>query len=86
MIKQNYLITFDEKTPMTTEEILKMNEKRFISHSTIIKCAKCGNEFKINNRYKLPFRFKKINDSIGEIIMPCASCHEEYDLGICIHT
>jgi len=70
---------------MKSEEILKINEKRFVSHSTGIICAKCGGEFKINNRHRLPFTFEKLNDKIGKIYMPCPKCGEEYDLGICTH-
>lgn len=69
-----------------TEEILESNEKRFVSHSTGMKCAKCGEEFKITNRHILPFEFEKLNDNIGRIWIPCPRCNESYDLGICRHT
>lgn len=70
---------------IATEEILNANEKRFVSHTTTIKCAKCGVELKINNRHLLPFEYEKINNSIGKIWIPCPICDEKYDLGICRH-
>lgn len=70
---------------MKSEDILKLNEKRFISQTTKIICAHCGADFKISNRHKLPFEVEKLNDDIGKIWMPCPSCNEKYDLGICIY-
>ena len=51
---------------MTTEQILEINERRFVSQRTGIVCASCGADFKISNRHLLPFEFE-----IGR-----ASCRE----------
>lgn len=68
-----------------SDQILKMNDRRFISQTTKIICAMCGEDFKISNRHKLPFKFELLNNKIGKIWMPCPKCGEEYDLGICIY-
>ncbi len=68
---------------MKTEEILKINSRRFVSHTTRINCAHCGNDFKINNREPIPFEYQTINKNIGKIYLKCPNCKEEYDLGIC---
>ena len=70
---------------LTTEQILEMNGKRFVSQTTRMVCASCGAEFEVNNRHLLPFEFEKLNDTIGKIWIPCPRCDEKYDLGICKH-
>lgn len=71
---------------MTTDEILELNEKRFVSHTTTMICASCGTAFKISNRHIIPFEFEILNEQIGKIWMPCPKCDEQYDLGICRYT
>ena len=68
---------------MTTEQILELNEKRFVSHLTNMVCALSGAAFKVSNSYLLAFKFEKINDTIGRIWIPCSSCSAKYDLGVC---
>lgn len=70
---------------MDTNQILKNNEKRFVSQTTKLTCATCGSDFKVSNRQALPFQFEKLNDEIGKIWMSCENCKTTYDLGICKH-
>ena len=72
-----------KENKMTTEQILELNEKRFVSHTTNMVCALCGITFKVSNRHLLPFTFEKIDDTIGRIWISCSSCGEKYDLGVC---
>lgn len=68
---------------LSTDEILELNEKRFISNTTGMNCSKCGTDFKVSNRHILPFEFEILNGNIGKIWIPCPRCDEKYDLGIC---
>ena len=68
---------------LSTDEILELNEKRFISNTTGMNCSKCGTNFKVSNRHILPFEFEILNGNIGKIWIPCPRCNEKYDLGIC---
>lgn len=68
---------------LSTDEILDLNEKRFISNTTGMNCSKCGTDFKVSNRHVLPFEFEILNENIGKIWIQCPRCDEKYDLGIC---
>lgn len=68
---------------LSTDEILELNKKRFISNTTGMNCSKCGTDFKVSNRNLLPFEFEILNGSIGKIWIQCPRCDKKYDLGIC---
>lgn len=82
-LKQALNIPVVRLSNLSTDEILELNEKRFISNTTGMNCSKCGTDFKVSNRHILPFEFEILNGNIGKIWIPCPRCDEKYDLGIC---
>lgn len=64
-----------------SNSILASNENRFVSQTTGITCAKCGDTYKLNNRHLIPFRVERASKHLIQIFIPCPRCNEEYDLG-----
>lgn len=68
---------------MNSEDIIKLNKKRFISQTTHLICAKCGSDNKVSNRDILPFNLIELTNNLIQINFTCEKCSETYDLGIC---
>ena len=68
----------------SAQKELEFNKNRFLSQSTSITCPFCGNNFKVSNRYKLPFEIENLENGLGKIWITTACCDKTYDLGTCI--
>ena len=67
----------------TAEEHLLSLSKRFVSHTTHIRCAECGKETPVSNRVKSPFSVVNLNNGLYEVNFVCAVNGCQYDLTTC---
>lgn len=66
------------------DDVLRINQDRFISQTTHTICAKCGGDTSLTNRELLPFKTELVVDKLVRIYFPCPKCDECYDIGLSV--
>lgn len=66
------------------DDVVKINQGRFISQTTHFICAKCGGDTPLTNRELLPLKTELVADKLVRIYFPCPKCDETYDIGLSV--
>lgn len=66
------------------DDVVRINQGRFISHTTHFICAKCGGDTPLTNRELLPLKTELVADKLVRIYFPCPKCDETYDIGLSV--
>jgi predicted RNA-binding Zn-ribbon protein involved in translation (DUF1610 family) len=66
------------------DDIVRINQGRFISQTTHFICAKCGGDTPLSNRELLPLKTELVADKLVRIYFPCPKCDETYDIGLSV--
>jgi len=66
------------------DDVVRINQGRFISQTTHFICAKCGGDTPLSNRELLPLKTELVADKLVRIYFPCPKCDETYDIGLSI--
>jgi len=66
------------------DDVVRINQGRFISQTTHFICAKCGGDTPLTNRELLPLKTELVADKLVRIYFPCPKCDETYDIGLSV--
>ena len=66
------------------DDVVRINQGRFISQTTHFICAKCGGDTPLSNRELLPLKTELVVDKLVRIYFPCPKCDETYDIGLSV--
>jgi predicted RNA-binding Zn-ribbon protein involved in translation (DUF1610 family) len=66
------------------DDVVRINQGRFISQTTHFICAKCGGDTPLSNRELLPLKTELVADKLVRIYFPCPKCDETYDIGLSV--
>jgi len=66
------------------DDVVRINQGRFISQTTHFICAKCGGDTPLTNRELLPLKTELVADKLVRIYFPCPKCEETYDIGLSV--
>ena len=66
------------------DDVVRINQGRFISQTTHFICAKCGGNTPLTNRELLPLKTELVADKLVRIYFPCPKCDETYDIGLSV--
>ena len=66
------------------DDVVRINQGRFISQTTHFICAKCGGDTPLSNRELLPLKTELVADKLVKIYFPCPKCDETYDIGLSV--
>lgn len=66
------------------DDVVRINQGRFVSQTTHFICAKCGGDTPLSNRELLPIKTELVVDKLVRIYFPCPKCDETYDIGLSV--